>query len=77
MSSFTATVSLSILKYPHNKYRALTKIVVQNLTDEALAWRLTSGGRSTVENCYNWPMIYQAWETIYDPVLPNPLNFAP
>jgi glycosyltransferase involved in cell wall biosynthesis len=39
--------------------------VLQLLTDQTLAERLTQAGRATFEQYYNWRTVYTAWDEVY------------
>jgi glycosyltransferase involved in cell wall biosynthesis len=39
--------------------------VIRLLTDRGLAERLAQGGRTTLENYYNWRTVYTAWDEVY------------
>ncbi len=45
---------------------AFADAIVRLLEDPALAKRLGDGGRSTVEQSYDWRKLYQAWDAIYN-----------
>lgn len=43
----------------------LAAATVRILEDPALAMQLSTGGRKTVEDSYNWQVIYRAWDQVY------------
>lgn len=45
--------------------QAFAEAVVSVLRDEALADRLSRGGRAAVEEHYDWRLVYRAWDEIY------------
>ena len=45
---------------------AFADSIVRILENPALAKRLGDGGRSTVEQSYDWRKLYQAWDAIYN-----------
>lgn len=43
-----------------------TEVVVRVLREPELAARLAMGGRRTLEACYDWRKVYQAWDQVYE-----------